>query len=155
MMENTKKTACSCSKHHPPKRLLNKSGKKTSILNVVTAVVLFLFPKCPICWAAYASLFSFLGLEQISFNSNWSYIVLGIFLVGSFFLMRKHYLNKSWSSLVLYGLGMVILMISYGLNFTENWWLYVVLGLIVLSNLSSNSIQKIIKLFKHPFAATT
>lgn len=138
-MKNLKNTSCSCNKHHPLKKESTKGGKKMSILNILSGVLLFLFPKCPICWAAYASIFSFVGLETISYNSNWKYIILGIFLIGSFLLLRKHYLNKSWFSILFYGLGMLLLLMTYYLNFNQTWWLYVILFLIVLSYFSKRN----------------
>ncbi|WP_044397841.1 hypothetical protein [Lacinutrix sp. Hel_I_90] len=153
-MENSKKTSCSCSTQNPLKKSATKGGGKMSVLNMLSGVLLFLFPKCPLCWAAYASLFSFLGVEHMRYNSDWSYVILGIFALGSFFLLRKHYLNKSWLSIVLYGLGMSLLLLTYCLNMDETWWLYLVLFLIVLSNFSMRHNYKRIKLFKRPFFTT-
>ena len=153
-MENSKNSSCNCSKHHPL-RSSEKNGKKMSVLNMLSGVLLFLFPKCPLCWAAYASIFSFLGVEQVSINTDWRFLFLGIFLIGSFFLLRKHYLNKSWFSIIFYGLGMSLLLITYSLNFSESWIMYLVLFLIVLSNFSMRHDHKLIQLFKRPFVAST
>ena len=154
-MENSKKASCACSAQNPLKKPYLKDGKKMSVLNILSGVLLFLFPKCPLCWAAYASIFSFVGLEQVGFNSNWRYMILGIFLIGSFLLLRKHYINKSWFSIVLYGLGMSLLLTTYYFNYTESWLLYLVLSLIFLSNLSKHTIHKLINFFKHPFIVNT
>ena len=154
-MENSKKISCSCSKHNPVQKTFIKGSKKVSVLNILSGVLLFLFPKCPICWAAYASIFSFVGLEQISYSSNWRYIILGIFLTGSFLLIRKYYINKLWFSITLYGLGMSLLLTTYYFNYSESWLLYLVLLLILLSNLSKRNSHKLISFFKRPFIVTT
>jgi mercuric ion transport protein len=150
-MENSKKTSCACSNHNSLKKAQAKGSKKMSVLNSLSVVLLFLFPKCPLCWAAYASLFSFIGLESISYNSNWSYVILGLLLIGSFLLLRKHYLNKAWLSIIFYGLGFSILLLTYYVNLSETYWLYIILFLIVLSNFSKQTSHKLIKLFKLPF----
>jgi len=142
-MENSKKGLCSCSKHHPLKKSLVKSGKKASFINVMSGVLLFIFPKCPLCWAAYGSIFSFIGVEQMSYNANWRYIILVAFLIGSFLLIRKHYINKSWFSILLYGLGMLLLLTTDYLNFNETWLLLPVLFLIILSNFSITNHYKL------------
>lgn len=146
-MENSKKTSCACSSSNSLKKAPRKGGKKMSVLNGLSVVLLFLFPKCPICWAAYASLFSFVGLESVSYNSNWSYVILGLLLIGSFLLLRKHYLNKAWLSIIFYGLGISILLTTYYFNYSESWLLYLILLLILLSNLSKRNSHKLISFF--------
>lgn len=146
-MENSKKTTCGCSSPKMINKTPKKNGKKMSALNIVSGVLLFLFPKCPMCWAAYATFFSFLGIDTITYNSNWNYILLAVFLIGSFLLLRKHYLNNSWFSMGLYSLGMFLLLTTYFLNFTETFWLYIVLGLIILSNFSIRNHQKFLEVF--------
>ncbi|MFT5257214.1 MAG: mercuric ion transport protein [Patiriisocius sp.] len=141
---------CKCS-FDTSEETKRKDGKKMSVLNTLSVVLLFLFPKCPLCWAAYASLFSFIGLESISYNSNWSYVILGLLLIGSFLLLRKHYLNKAWFSIIFYGVGISILLLTYYANLSETYWLYIILFLIALSNLSKQTGQKLIKSFKHSF----
>tara|TARA_R110001606_G_scaffold55860_2_gene135747 strand:+ start:57 stop:530 length:474 start_codon:yes stop_codon:yes gene_type:complete len=144
-MENSKKPTCACSTAKKKETTPKKNGKKMSALNIASGVLLFLFPKCPMCWAAYATFFSFLGIDTVTYNSNWNYILLAIFLMGSFLLLRKHYLNNSWLSMSLYSLGMFVLLTTYFLNFTETFWLYIVLGLIVLSNFSVRNHQKFLE----------
>lgn len=126
-----------------------------SVLNGLSVVLLFFFPKCPLCWGAYASLFSFIGLESISYNSNWRYVILGLLLIGSLLLIRKHYLNKAWLSILFYILGISILLTTYYLNYSESWFLYLVLILILLSNLSKRNSHKLISFFKRLFIVTT
>ena len=126
-----------------------------SVLNGLSVVLFFFFPKCPLCWGAYASLFSFIGLESISYNSNWRYVILGLLLIGSLLLIRKHYLNKAWLSILFYILGISILLTTYYLNYSESWLLYLVLILILLSNLSKRNSHKLISFFKRPFIVTT
>ena len=50
------------------------------IFATAAAVALALFPKCPLCWAAYLSLFGIAGLESIPY-SPWLQPVLAIMLL--------------------------------------------------------------------------
>jgi len=149
MNAKSKGMDCKCS-FDTSEETKRKGGKKMSVLNSLSVVLLFLFPKCPLCWAAYASLFSFIGFESISYNSNWSYVILALLLIGSFLLLRKHYFNKAWISIIFYGLGISILLLTYYANLNQTYWLYIILFLIVLSNLSKQTNNKLMKLFKLP-----
>lgn len=119
-----------------------KGAKKMSFLNIGTGILFFLFPKCPFCWAAYASFFSFIGLDTVAYNSSWKYIILSVFLVGSLFVLWRHYRNKSWLNIILYTTGLALLMVTYYLNFSQTWWLYVVAVLMLLSNLKMQKMSE-------------
>jgi len=130
-MEVVNTNSCSCNK---ASKKTASNTKKMSVLNALSAIVFFLFPKCPICWAAYASIFSFIGLENLAYNSKFKYIALGVFLIGSFFIIWKHYKNKSWLNILIYISGISIFLIATSLNFSQTWWIYLVSFLIILSN---------------------
>lgn len=113
-----------------------------TVLNIISAVVFFLFPKCPICWAGYASFFSFLGLDYLKYDPYWKHIILFVFLLGIVFLLYKHYQNKSWINIIFYVTGLSVFFITYYLNFTQKGWLYLVLSLIAISSLNLKKILK-------------
>ena len=52
----------------------------SSLFGTLAAVGLALFPKCPLCWAAYLSLFGVAGLESIPY-SPWLQPLLAILLL--------------------------------------------------------------------------
>ena len=105
-----------------------------SVLNVIIGVVFFLFPKCPFCWAAYASLFSFIGLDKLEYPAYWKYILLSVFILGSVLALRKHFKKKAWLNMVIYSVGITVLLIAYYLNYSQSIWLYIVVFFILLSN---------------------
>jgi hypothetical protein len=149
-MPPLKTTSCACSTTSGSKKTPKKGSRKISVLNSLSVVFLFFFPKCPLCWAGYASLFSFIDLGSLNYNSNWRFVILGLLLIGSFLILRKHYLNKSWLNLMFYGSGLFILLLTYYANLSETYWLYIILFLILLSNFSKQTNHKLIKLFKRP-----
>ncbi|WP_027394888.1 MULTISPECIES: hypothetical protein [Aquimarina] len=132
-MYYSKQNSCSCNTEVSTKQV-GKHTKKINVLNILSAVVFFLFPKCAFCWAAYASFFSFIGLGKLDYNSKWKYVILTIFLSGSIILMWRHYKNKSWINILLYTFGLSILLLTYYLNYSQTWWLYIVAFLMILSN---------------------
>jgi mercuric ion transport protein len=128
-MGNMPKPICTCTKE-------SKSiPRKMSALNIATAVVIFFFPKCPICWAAYASFFSFIGMEQFEYHSYWKYILLSIFLLISGYSIWKHYQNKSWVNILLLTSGLVLLLVFYTLNYSQIGLLILVGLLLFASNI--------------------
>ena len=60
------------------------------------------FPKCPLCWAAYLSLFGLAGSYSIPYHC-WmlpvSIVLLGINLLALYFNKEKHRANPFWLSL--------------------------------------------------------
>ncbi len=130
--KKNKAAGCGCGIAKPQKP---KKTRKVNLLNIFTGILFFLFPKCPICWAAYASFFSFLGLENVSYRSEWKYVILAIFILGSAVLLWKHYKNRSWINITIYTLGIASLMTTYYLNVTGTWWIYAIAAIMLLSNL--------------------
>ncbi len=89
---------------------------KFSILSVVGVAII---PKCPLCWAAYMSIFSALGFSAIPYP-KWLLPAMVIFLIASvgftlyqaFIRKRFTYMRWIFSGLVLLLLGKFILNIT-------------------------------------------
>lgn len=86
---------------------------RSSIKAVWSATLSFLiafFPKCPVCWAAYMSLFSSVGLSKIPY-SNWLLPLLcGMLLVHLFFIYKKRKQKGNGPfMLTLLGVGLLLL----------------------------------------------
>jgi mercuric ion transport protein len=134
-MENTQKTVCSCSKNK------KKITKEMNAINIATAVIVFFFPKCPICWITYTSFFGFIGLEQFEYHWYWKFIIIGIFLLISGFSLWKHYQNKSWISILLLSTGLLLLLLFYTLNYSQIGLLVLVGILLFASNFNFSKKQ--------------
>lgn len=66
---------------------VTKATKSLPAIGV--SVLVAFFPKCPVCWAAYMSMFGSFGLAQLPYQ-GWLYPVLLTFLgVHLFFIYRK------------------------------------------------------------------
>jgi mercuric ion transport protein len=79
----------------PPKARRSIKWKKILKTNAsfLMAVLIAFFPKCPFCWAAYMSMFSFLGLNTIKYQP-WLlpvFIVLFFANIVSLYLTRKRH----------------------------------------------------------------
>lgn len=112
----SKKKCCSV-RNEPP-------SKNITITNFFALILFILYPKCPGCWAAYASLFSSMGIGKIDYSSNWKYIAAAIFLASTVYLIRRFILSREWLSLKLYSLGLLIYSFGYFLEWDNKWWLW-------------------------------
>jgi mercuric ion transport protein len=126
----TAKNTCQCGKcdHNV------KTTNKVSLLNVVSVVLYVLLPKCAICWAAYASLFSYLGLGRVEYSPVFQFVVLSILIIGSIVLLRMHYNKKAWFNIYLYVFALGLMAIAK--YYTYDGWL--LLTLITVLMLASN-----------------
>ena len=106
-------------------------------VNLGSALLFILFPKCPMCWVAYGSAFSALGIDALDYNPNWRYIVLFAFLGSSIFVYRGFLAAKEYVSLSLYGLGFFVLVLSYFFNDLERWWAWSCGVLLLLAMIAS------------------
>lgn len=79
----------------PPKGRGSVKWKKILKTNAsfVMAVIIAFFPKCPFCWAAYMSIFSFLGLNTIEYQPWLLPVFIVLFfanLVSLYFTRKRH-----------------------------------------------------------------
>ncbi len=72
---------------------LRNSGYQ--VLNVLIGLIAFLFPKCPMCWAAYMSIFSAWGIQGIPYIPQLIYVFPVIMVINLYlqFSYGKH-LNR-------------------------------------------------------------
>ncbi|NQY10786.1 MAG: hypothetical protein HRT71_14910 [Flavobacteriales bacterium] len=94
-MENpiSESNNCNCTEHaHIRKSEANKAKVKKTVKtfsSTALSVLIAFFPKCPLCWAAYMSMFGSFGLSNIPFM-KWILPVLICFLgLHIFLLVRK------------------------------------------------------------------
>lgn len=81
---------CFAKKSFQPQTLLAASKVTAkSIPSVILSILIAFFPKCPVCWAIYMSMFGSLGLARLPYV-KWLLPVLIMFLgIHLFFLYRR------------------------------------------------------------------
>lgn len=68
---------------------LRAAGKTAKTLpSTLLSILIAFFPKCPLCWAAYMSMFGFLGLSRLPYLS-WLLPVLLAFLAFHLFVLWR------------------------------------------------------------------
>jgi len=81
-----KSTECQCTAVLHPTALAKKSWHSAGAL--LFNLLIALFPKCPMCWAAYMSLFGSVGLAHTPYMGCLFYLLLGFLSVHLFFLLK-------------------------------------------------------------------
>ena len=85
--------------------------KKTykSIPSILLSVGIAFFPKCPLCWAAYMSMFGSFGLSNLPYM-GWLLPVLVGFLGLHLYLIFRKTKKKGYGPFVISVLGAVIIL---------------------------------------------
>lgn len=135
-MENSTIQNCCCCEQNTPQP--EKATKLRSTFSIVRTTLLSLviafFPKCPMCWAVYMSMFGSLGLSQVPYmgwllpvligflgfhllmlfrkGKKIGYVPFGISLMGTFFIMAGRLFPLLPENKVLLILGMACLISS-------------------------------------------
>ncbi|RLJ75131.1 MerC domain-containing protein [Pedobacter alluvionis] len=76
-----------------------------------SAVVIAFFPKCPFCWAAYMSLFSYFGLSKLSYQPWLLPLFIGLFFVN-LFSMYANGKRHGYKPLILSLLGGMLIVVN-------------------------------------------
>lgn len=88
-----------------------KVNKFELVKSTFLAVVIAFFPKCPLCWAAYMSLFSSIGISRIPYMP-WLFPILIMALgIHLFFLFRKIH-EKGYLPIALCIIGALCIVLS-------------------------------------------
>lgn len=106
---------------------LRKIG--STLRNTIVPILIAFFPKCPLCWAAYMSIFGITGISAIPY-SPWILPLLCIFLViNLWFIWRRARIRKNWLAFGLAVVGTMLLIIFGSVLMLEP---FMIMGLILL-----------------------
>lgn len=116
--------SCCCSNHEQNKAgNVPEIGKKTAgaASSVLLSFFIAFFPKCPVCWAAYMSMFGSVGLAKLPYM-EWLYPALALLLVFYLYLLYRRVKQKGYGPFVLSLSGAVLMMIAR-LWVDDNKWM--------------------------------
>jgi protein SCO1/2 len=104
------------SAEHNTYRLLRPVKNLSKTFYTVLFPLLFaLFPKCPLCWAAYLTSFGLSGLTFIPY-SPWLYPIIALAIAVNLYVMFKRaYKRKSYLPCIFSTAGLMLVMIFGGL----------------------------------------
>jgi mercuric ion transport protein len=150
MDNNFENRPCNCHNHHIEAKSAGSVApkvKKTarSIPSVLMSVLIAFFPKCPLCWAVYMSMFSSIGLAQIPYMS-WLLPVLLGFLALHLFLLFKKTSKKGYLPFFISLLGCTLLVLGRCFFPDEKWISFMGLFCIISGSLLNNFITSYLPL---------
>jgi protein SCO1/2 len=110
------------------RRVLNRPASRlghwpVAVLGCAASVAVPLFPKCPVCWATYFSLFGALGLGTVPY-SPWLRPVLVVAMVLNLAIVVWRSVTTRWvlpAALVILGAA-TLLLAQAGIEFPGHPW---------------------------------
>ncbi|WAS90504.1 hypothetical protein [Nannocystis punicea] len=104
------------------------------LLTALLSVVLAFFPKCPMCWAAYMSMFGGVWLAHTPYVA-WLYpLLLGLFGLNLFILLRRAP-RRGYGPFFLGLTGIAVILGARTLLPGDRWLLFLGMTLMVASSL--------------------
>ena len=136
-MQNNESQPCCCqsvssSKNHIPEALAQKTVKSAG--SVGLSILIAFFPKCPLCLAAYLSMFGSIGLARSPLMA-WLLPLLMAILAIHLFLLFKKTAQKGYGPFVLSLLGAFCILVGRSFLPEHKFILWVGMALIFSGSL--------------------
>jgi mercuric ion transport protein len=128
---------CNCGGNSSAQKTVPASiTKKTvrSFGSVFLGVLIAFFPKCPVCMAAYLSMFGSFGMAQAKYMT-WLFPVLILFLGLHLFLLFKKIPKKGYGPFLLSLAGALIILAGRKFFQFDNYVLYTGMACILAGSL--------------------
>lgn len=107
----------------------NKTLK--AVPSVLLSILIAFFPKCPICWGVYMSMFGSLGLAQLPYM-GWLLPVLISFLAIHLFVIYKKSTRNNYLPFLL-SLAGVMIILTGRFSFGNEKWILITGMLFMIS----------------------
>lgn len=113
---NSQTPDCCCCKENNQPQKKEENSKFNSTFKIIRTSVLSIliafFPKCPVCWAVYMSMFGSLGLSQLPYMGWLFPILLGFLGLHLFMQFKKSKKNHNYIPFYVSTVGVVFLLIG-------------------------------------------
>ncbi|MDF2430997.1 MAG: hypothetical protein JWP44_628 [Mucilaginibacter sp.] len=139
-MDNSKEVEkCSCA---VAPAAANKPLSKTkltvqSVPSTLLSILIAFFPKCPLCWAVYMSMFGCVGITNLPYM-RWLLPVLLVFLGIHLFMLYKKASRIGYVPFVISLFGAVTILFSRAFFPFEKWLLILGMTSIIAGSLLNN-----------------
>jgi mercuric ion transport protein len=134
-------TSCNCHNNLEDKgtdKSFSKIRKTTrSLPSIFMSILIAFFPKCPLCWAIYMSMFGTIGLAKLPYMS-WLLPVLLLFLGIHLFMLFKKSAQKGYLPFLVSLAGAMVILSGRSFFPLEKWLLITGMSLIIAGSLLNN-----------------
>jgi hypothetical protein len=151
MSNSTEAAKCGCSVS--PIVAQNKPASKTkttaqSVWSVLLSFLIAFFPKCPVCWAVYMSMFGSVGLANLPYM-KWLLPVLIILLGIHLFMLYKKVERIGYIPFIISVTGTLAILFFRIFFQEENWLLIFGMTFIISGSLLNSFSGTLLKLRSH------
>lgn len=105
----------------------SRSEKVGPVLGSMASLALAFFPKCPICWAAYLSMFGIAGLERTPYSPWLQPILAAVMLINLASVWLRVRATGQFLGFYLTAIGSLLIIIS---RLTTGWEIVATFGII-------------------------
>jgi protein SCO1/2 len=119
---------------HPP---VFRQTMSASLFSMILSFLVAFFPKCPICWAAYMSVFGIAGLQSIPY-SPWLLPVFILLMLTNLLLIYKRAKQRRGIEAFYLSLSGTLVILTLGLYFKLPYISYLGIALIFAGSLLSS-----------------
>lgn len=125
------KGSCRCEK-----RISNTTLSKATktVPSAILSFFIAFFPKCPVCWSAYMSMFGFVGLAKLPFM-KWLLPLFMILLGVHLFILYRGVTRRGYLPFVISLSGSIVVVFSRTVVPGEEWPLLVGMAFIISGSL--------------------
>ncbi|PZF73706.1 hypothetical protein [Taibaiella soli] len=142
---NQPQKCCCAEKKTLVETIPEKKVKTHPVLSTLLSVLIAFFPKCPLCWAAYLSMFGSVSIAKLPYMGWLLPVLFGFLGIHLFFLYRKA-ARAGYAPFLLSLAGAVALLVCRMFFTTEKWLLMSGMILIISGSLL-NSLSRSRPLF--------
>jgi mercuric ion transport protein len=146
MQKKASRTGCPEGRCHCQKRI-PATGVSKATKTAPSAVLSFFiafFPKCPVCWAAYMSMFGGVGLAKLPYM-KWLFPVLLILLGVHLFILYRGAARRGYLPFIISVMGSIVVIFSRTFFPMEKPLLLLGMIAIIAGSLLNANLIKLIK----------
>ena len=133
----------------PPQKLTPVKSAAQMLWSVALPIFVAFFPKCPLCWAAYMSLFGLTSLQAIPYSPWLRTLFIALLFINLAIIYISSKRRKRLLSFAFSLIGTMLILLA-GFVFDHKLLLWTGLGMILISSLLiSLSYLTYLKVWKH------
>lgn len=118
-------------KHSLEKPIPKNNKTLKAVPSVLLSILIAFFPKCPICWAVYMSMFGSLGLAQLPYMGWLLPVLIGFLAIHLFMIYKKSTRNNYLPFLL--SLAGVLVILTGRFSFGNEKWILITGMLFMIS----------------------
>lgn len=136
---------CHCERRNSNSKYLQGKNAVKTIPSALLSFLIAFFPKCPLCWTVYMSMFSSVGMAKLPYM-KWLLPFLFVLLALYLIMLYRNSARVGLMPLIISGFGSIVLWFART-TFTDAKWMLmlgigsIIFGALLNALLSAKTIQ--------------